>query len=283
MNDNFKPTNLDEKFYDVSVLPSRYNITLDVLFEKVITFHKKIAAILGVDAEFIKNLILDKFQYDITLLVEFCTNDFQDALLVKEKGVYIAKWENGYEERRYFNVYVKQHTYLRNLGSQIARYVLAEKYPFIFNHPTFCYDVAPYEDECIFHIRRDTKLSDIGHILHVYGKKSYTCDYSVQDLIDVLTNNHRQSKTKNCFKIYYDDYADDVSIYLNLQTDVEYQSLTIPFNAIKKHDFNLIKKHIVQNIPLGNNKFYNGLQEEAPYFDNPRIKTLEKIFNENQF
>lgn len=280
MEENKRPTNLGESFYDVSVLPTRYGITLDILFEKVITFHKNIAKLFDVDPEFIKDLILDKFQYDITKLVEFCTWKTPNSLLVKEKGLYSAKWVDNKEIRTYYDIFVKEDSGLRLLGSEIAQYLLEEKYPYIFKNLIFTDKVNPYADESIFHIRRDTKLRDIGHILHVYSDRlmGLKCDYSVQDLIDVLNGDKRESATKSKFFIYYDDTTRTISlsIYLKLEKDI---SLTIPFDALKNHDFNLIRKQAVFNIPLGNKKFYDGLQVDAPYFNHPLIKHLEEIFN----
>ena len=232
----------------------------------------------GIYDYFVKTLIMEYYQYYITRLVEYCTWGGVNTLLVKEKGLYTSRWVDGQETRKYFDVYVREDSGLKLLGSKIARFFLENKYPYIFKNLIFTDKVKPYADECIFHIRRDTKLTDIEHIIHTYSNNLYglNCEYSVQDLIDVLEGNTKTSETKSKFSIYYDDINNDVSIYLKLDTDI---SLTIPFNAIVEHKFDPIRKQILYNIPLGDNKFYNGLQEDAPYFDNELVKQLEEIFN----
>lgn len=267
---------------NATIIAKTLGITENELFQKTISFHKKLAKSLNVSEDFVIAIILKKFNKSLSDLIEFSACGKEEQLY-KEKAVYTIKCDKSthYQTiKNYHNVYVVEKEYNYLIGTDVAECILNYKYPHIFKNPNFIKVVNRFqEDSKIFELTPKTKLKDVESILMKEKGIDYF-DYTIQDLLDVLTNPHEFKKTKeeSLFLIYAQGYDKEyVSIYLELDNKI---SLTIPIKALQYNDWSIIEEAEVFNIPCYPNerRWYTGKQKDAPYFNHPLILKLKELF-----
>lgn len=267
---------------DASVIAEKLGITTRELAHKILTFPKKLAESLKISEDDVFDVIFGRFNKDLSDMIEFSVFGKEEALY-KEKAVYTEKCNaltNWRYVKNYLDVYICEEQYAELIGSDVARFILTNQYPHIFKHPDFVKSVQRFNNDKIFSLTPQTRLRDIDSIL-MKGEGIEYLDYTIQDLIDVITNPHNYDKTKeeSLFSIYAQSACgkDYISIYLNLEKDI---SLTIPIEALQNNDWSVIEDAMVYNIPCYPNKkcWYNGSQKNAPYFNHPLILRLKELF-----
>lgn len=249
------------------------------LFNNVAKFHKELAEALNVSEQYVIHVIFDIFGKEVSDFIEL--NVYGD-ILYKERAlsrtICNAK-TNWVKKTNYYNIFISCKG-AGNFASEVARYILETKYPKIFSYPEFFISVDRFvENDGIFKLNRNTKLIDIHSILLKNSDNTEYFNYTINDLIDVVTNptGYERKKDKSLFNIYaLVGGKEKVSLYLSLDDDV---SLTIPIDALHNKDWSLVENAKVFNIPCypGERRWYSGKQKDAPYFNHPLIKELEYL------
>jgi len=217
--------------------------------------------------------ILDSHLFDFSTLA----NDF-----LVEKDVYYSvlygKRTNYNHIKTYYNVYVVPYPYASLALNNIAEYIVRARFPELFKGNFL--KVEKRFDESIHKLPSSTsaKLSDINSLI------GYENDLTIQDIIDIYTAKDREKAMNEMtatprIKIYADGF-----IALTVDEKHDY-SLCFNIEDLYNKDWEEIEKKHVFSIPLYDEndnlikgKWYKGEQKNAPYFNCPLVKELEKFF-----
>lgn len=260
-----------------------HGLTIDDVFDKVITIHKDIAKIFNLDPSQVKKIILDVTPC-LSNYIEYKYGFVSNGLLLKKDHGERTHYNHSTRrmETTYYDLYLVKRSSPCDI-SKVIKYILNQLYPQIFYNPKFYNVEERYKAKSIKHITTQTRLFDIGNVLYDEFVDAY--DYTVKDLIDLLSqrSNLNEERQKSSFEIYYNDYSEKepISIYLHLPNiNGALVSLTIPLEAIKKHDFSLVENCVVRAIPCYPNekKWYTGKQKDAPYFNHHFVEELKNCF-----
>lgn len=265
---------------NASTIAEKLDITTRELAHKVLIFPKKLAEVLKISEDAILDIIFEHFHKDLSDLIEFSVCGKEETLY-KRDAIYIEKCNAStqwHKIKQFFNVYIVEKEYADLISGEVAQFVLSNQYPHIFKNPKFIKIVNRFNNDNIFSLKLGTKLKDIDTIL-MRGDNLEYLDYTIQDLIDVITNPHGYEKTKkeSLFNIYAQSYSKEyVSIFLELDKNI---SLTIPIETLQSHDWSIIEEAKVYNIPCYPNekRWFTGKQKNAPYFNHPLINELKRI------
>lgn len=194
--------------------------------------------------------------------LEYSTYKCSCSELVFEKGLYKEVWERDSYKKVYYDVYVKEHTYIGLTFKKIITHIIKTYYPKFY--------LFDYED---FPVQEDMP---IGKIPREYQ------DYTLKKLYGMLN--------KRIEKIRYNIYtsADIISLPVKSVMFNNHKfsiSLCIPSQAITDNDFSLIEDFYVHSIiktdaVVGRTEgnFFEGKQKDFPYWDEPVIQDFKKLF-----
>lgn len=194
--------------------------------------------------------------------LEYSTYKCSCSELVFEKGLYKEVWERDSYRKVYYDVYVKEHTYIGLTFKKIITHIIKAYYPKFY--------LFDYED---FPVQEDMP---IGKIPREYQ------DYTLKKLCGMLN--------KRIEKIRYNIYtsADIISLPVKSVMFNNHKfsiSLCIPSQAITDNDFSLIEDFYVHSIikpdaVVGRTQdnFFDGKQKDFPYWDEPVIQDFKKLF-----
>lgn len=194
--------------------------------------------------------------------LEYSTYKCSCSELVFEKGLYKEVWERDSYRKVYYDVYVKEHTYIGLTFKKIITHIIKTYYPKFY--------LFDYED---FPVQEDMP---IGKIPREYQ------DYTLKKLCGMLN--------KRIEKIRYNIYtsADIISLPVKSVMFNNHKfsiSLCIPSQAITDNDFSLIEDFYVHSIikpdaVVGRTEgnFFEGKQKDFPYWDEPVIQDFKKLF-----
>lgn len=196
--------------------------------------------------------------------LEYSTYKCSCSELVFGRGLYKEVWERDSYRKVYFDVYVKEHTYIGLTFKKIITHIIKTYYPKFYLFDTE--DFPVYEDTPVCAIpseyQRYTLKELYGWMKGQVEKIRYNI-YTSADIISlpvksVIFNNHK-------FPI----------------------SLCIPSQAITDNDFSLIEDFYVHSIikpdaVVGRTQdnFFDGKQKDFPYWDEPVIQDFKKLFLE---
>lgn len=218
--------------------------------------------------------ILDSHLFDFST---WHNNDF----LVEEDVYYSVscnKRTNYNQIKTYYNVYVTPYPYASLALNNIAEYIIRARFPELFKDNFL--KVEKRFDENVHKLPSSTsaKLSDINNLM------TYENDLTIQDLIDIYTAKDREKVMDEMIatpriKIYANGF-----IALTVDEKHDY-SLCFTIEDLYNKDWEKIEKKHVFSIPLYDKhdnlikgKWYEGEQKNAPYFNCPLVKELERIF-----
>lgn len=194
--------------------------------------------------------------------LEYSTYKCSCSELVFEKGLYNEVWERDSYRKVYYDVYVKEHTYIGLTFKKIITHIIKTYYPKFY--------LFDYED---FPVQEDMP---IGKIPREYQ------DYTLKKLCGMLN--------KRIEKIRYNIYtsADIISLPVKSVMFNNHKfsiNLCIPSQAITDNDFSLIEDFYVHSIikpdaVVGRTQdnFFDGKQKDFPYWDEPVIQDFKKLF-----
>lgn len=214
--------------------------------------------------------ILDKhlFEYAIT------KNDFK----VGENLIYITKQvREGYNYTTkdiYYDVYITSSMYVGLELNKIAERLILKRFPF-FLRPPFVKEEKRFKDSIKdFPTNPSTLINDLNHYMVLEN------DLTLNDIVKLCAD--KDYANSSIIKTRLSVYADSPnSIYLKVDDDKDY-SLYLTVDSLINSDWNAIKNTEVNNLLLYDDKgklikgkWFNGLQKDAPYFDNPIVKELK--------
>lgn len=184
--------------------------------------------------------------------------------LVFEKGLYKEIWEKNFKKVVYYDVYVKENTYIGLIFKNIITHIIKTYYPKFY---LFDYEGFP--------VQENTPVCDIPSDYH---------DYTLKELYELINGQVE--------KIRYNIYTTTDTISLPVKS-VEFNnhqfpiSLCIPSQAIVENDFSLIENFHVFSIikpdaVVGRTEgnFFEGKQKDFPYWDEPVIQDFKKLFSD---
>lgn len=196
--------------------------------------------------------------------LEYSTYKCGSSELVFEDGLYKQIWEEGNIKMVYYDVYVKENTYIGLTFKKIITHIIKTYYTKFY---LFDYEGFP--------VQVDTTISDIP---------SEYQRYTFKELCGMMD--------KQIEKIRYNIYSSADFIYLPVKS-VEFNnhqfpiSLYIPVQAIVENDFSLIEDCHVHSIikpdaVVGRTEgnFFEGKQKDYPYWDEPVIQDFKKLFSD---
>lgn len=200
----------------------------------------------------------------VSEFLEYSTYKCSCSELVFGRGLYKEIWERDSYRKVYYDVYVKEHTYIGLTFKKIITHIIKTYYPKFYLFDTE--DFPIYEDTPVCAIpseyQRYTLKELYGWMKGQVEKIRYNI-YTSADIISlpvksVMFNNHK-------FSI----------------------SLCIPSQAITDNDFSLIEDFYVHSIikpdaVVGRTQdnFFEGKQKDFPYWDEPVIQDFKKLFLE---
>lgn len=214
--------------------------------------------------------ILDKhlFEYAIT------KNDFK----VGENLIYITKQvREGYNYTTkdiYYDVYITSSMYVGLELNKIAERLILKRFPF-FLRPPFVKEEKRFKDSIKdFPTNTSTLINDLNHYMVLEN------DLTLNDIVKLCAD--KDYANSSIIKTRLSVYADNPdSIYLKVDDEKDY-SLYLTVDSLVNGDWNAIENTEINSLLLydGNGKlikgkWYNGLQKDAPYFDNPIVKELK--------
>ena len=200
----------------------------------------------------------------VSKFLDYSTFKCSCSELVFGRGLYKEVWERDSCKKVYYDVYVKEHTYIGLTFKKIITHIIKTYYPKFY--------LFDYED---FPVQVDTTISDIPSEYQMYTFK---------ELCGMMD--------KRMEKIRYNIYTSADIIFLPVKSVIfngySYSiSLYIPVQAIVENDFSLIEDcHIhgiiKPNAVVGRNEgnFFEGKQKDFPYWDEPVIQDFKKLFLE---
>lgn len=200
----------------------------------------------------------------VSEFLEYTTFKCGSAELIFGRGMYKEVQEKDRVVKVYYDVYVKEHTYIGLTYKKIIAHIIKTYYPKFY--------LFDYED---FPVRLDTTISDIS--------REYQ-DYTLKELCGMMKGQVE--------KIRYNIYSSGDIIFLpvksvNVINHTFQISLCIPVQAITENDFSLIEDFHVYSIIKPdavegrmNENFFNGKQKDFPYWDEPVIQDFKKLFLE---
>lgn len=213
-------------------------------------------------------------------LFDFCTWA-NNGFLVEENVYYSVscnKSTNYNKVKKYYNVYVKPYSYASLALNNIAEYIVRSRFPELFKGNFL--KVEKRFDERIHKLPSSTsaKLSDINSLM------AYENDLTIQDIIDIYTAKDREKAMNEMIatpriKIYADgfialtvDEKHDYALCFTIEDlyNKDWEKIE------KKHVFSILLYDKYDNLIKG--KWYKGEQKNAPYFNCPLVKELEKFF-----
>lgn len=196
--------------------------------------------------------------------LEYSTYKCSCSELVFGRGLYKEVWERDTYKKVYYDVYIKEHTYIGLTFNKIVTHIIKTYYPKFYLFDT--------ED---FPVQEDTPVSDIP---------SEYQRFTLKELYGMLKGQVE--------KIRYKIYTSADIIFLPVKS-VTFNghaypiSLYIPTQAIVENDFSLIEDFHVHSIikpdaVMGREggKFFEGKQKDFPYWDEPVIQDFKKLFLE---
>lgn len=277
-NENIKHTDNKVTFFDSHNIANRWNV--DLLNEKnLLPSVVKLANDWGVEyaniIAFIKanNLLKDCFMYSLY--------GGEHSRMVAENSVYSEKrkWSYGSYtiQKTYYNVYIKENTYIHLMFPKIIEYIITTYYP-----KFAIYEDIPRFDKQI-KIKPNTSIEDIE-------REYKDCKLTALDIVKLLDNpNYSVEKVK---KLKYHIYGDSDVIFYPLTSMLihghKYDiSLYIPREAIVKDDWSLVENKRIFSIIkptanelLGKDKdnWFEGLQKDSPYFNHEDVERVKKCF-----
>lgn len=200
----------------------------------------------------------------VSEFLEYSTYKCSCSELVFGRGLYKEVWERDSYRKVYFDVYVKEHTYIGLTFKKIITHIIKTYYPKFYLFDTE--DFPVYEDTPVCAIPREYQrytLKELYGWMKGQVEKIRYNIYTSADIISlpvksVMFNNHK-------FPI----------------------SLCIPSQAIIGNDFSLIEDFYVHSIikpdaVVGRKEgnFFEGKQKDFPYWDEPVIQDFKKLFLE---
>lgn len=194
--------------------------------------------------------------------LEYSTYKCRSSEFVFEKGLYQEIHEKDYVRKVYYDVYVKEHTYIGLTYKKIVAHIIKTYYPkfYLFDYVDF-----PVQEDM-----------PIGKIPSEYQ------DYTLKKLYGLI---NRQVE-----KIRYEIYTSADIIFLPVKSvnfgKHQYAiSLYIPVKAIVENDFSVIEDCYVHTIikpdaVVGREEgnFFEGNQKDFPYWNEPVIQDFKKLF-----
>lgn len=265
-------------FFDSYNIVKRWNVNL--LTEKnLLPSLVKLANDWKVDYNIIisfiisRNLVKDLFQYSLY--------GGENARMVAEKGVYKEKkkWSYGQYviDKTYYNVYIRENTYIHLILPQIVEHIITTFYPKF----TIYEDVSRFNKE--IKIKPQTTLEEIC-------REYWDCKLTAFDIVKLLNNPKYPNETVK--KLKYKIYGDGNMIYYPITSLMihghKYDiSLDIPREAIINDDwsivenqkvFSMIKPNANELLGRDKNNWFEGLQKDSPYFNHKEVETIKKMF-----
>lgn len=186
--------------------------------------------------------------------------------LVFVRGLYKEVWEKDHNKTVYYDVYIKEHTYIGLTFKKIITHIIKTYYPKFY--------LFDYED---FPIQVDTTISDIPKEYQRYTFKEL-CSMMDKPIEKIRYNIYSTIPTDIIFlpvkSVEFDNHQYSISLY-------------IPVKAIVENDFSLIEDCHLHTIikpdaVVGREegKFFEGKQKDFPYWDEPVIQDFKKLFLE---
>ena len=177
-----------------------------------------------------------------------------------------------------YDVYVVESPYCRLALNKCGNQIMKIFYKWLYKTETY----KPYAD-----LPEGLNETSTPQTLYKNGYDSLTFG----DIKNILNhpNTYKDYEVVKCVYNCYDNMVTikvaDVDIY-----DVHYEhTLIIPIEAIVKRDWSIVENYNVHSIikPDANSKlgkdpnnWFKGLQKDCPYWDNEKVKEIEKNFKE---
>lgn len=268
-SDNMHTTSTEDKFFffDETKVP----FSLEQLFSSL---YASFLLLLGITAEeMIAACKVLAIPY--RSLLDYGTWTSNKTFLVKEKGVYTEKWDRTYQrmKRTYWNVYVTTASFNGNALTEISRYFVKQRYPWLWDialketKPRFS------ENICKLPTNIDTKIDDIPH------EVLFDNDLTIKDLIKIYTEDgYKESTiTKYGVNVYYG--SDNVSIYLKvleMGSKMGNPSLGLSLSDLQNKDWNAVCERTSQEL---DGKVWRWVkQSETKWFSSPLVEEVKKHF-----
>ena len=206
----------------------------------------------------------DLFEYTIT------ATDF----MVAKDGVYTEKWKKNEMVKTSYNVYINSSYYLGCVFNRLAEDWVIKKCPFLYDK-AFTKEVFRFPETVRTMLPTDTKVSidDALHGLSIEGK-----DLTIEDIINIYTvDGYRYDKViKPDFSAY-----EGGDVFLNLG-EKSGHCLHMTVRDLIDKNWDAICERKVYSIengktPDGKNIFYDGRQDEAPYFNCKKVERFKKL------
>lgn len=213
--------------------------------------------------------ILDKHLFEYTI----AKNDFK----VGENLIYITKQVRvGYNYTItdiYYDVYISSNQFVSLVLNKIAERLILKRFPF-FLRPPFVKEEKRFNDSIKnFPTNPSTLISDLNHSM------VFENDLTLDDIVKLCTD--KDYSNSSIIKTRLTVYCEPNSIYLKVDDDRDY-SLYLTVDSLVNGDWNAIENTEINSLLLYDDngklikgKWYNGLQKDAPYFNNPIVKELK--------
>lgn len=190
------------------------------------------------------------------------------SLLIQKDALYAHKverdgWGNCRMKEVFYDLYIVANQFVSLAFNRIAEYIVKERFPFLYKKP-FTTRKPRFDENVIKAFpKKNIRMRDI---------KTYELgDMTIEDFVRSYTNPSYMHTTVELSNVVV--YSEG-QIYLTLEGE---HSLYLNFDALMDKNWKAIENINVHSIPLGNNKFYDGAQKDAPYFNHPLINKLKEI------
>lgn len=281
MPNDFKHVNRKDGFYIANNI-EKYGLSLDNAFQVLSTF-EEIAKTFNVTIEKVVQIVKD-MRIDNRHLFEYSTYKGNNNILIGEKLVYTEKQvriNNRYKcETMYYDVYLKEHTYISCYLVNIISRLFQELFPEISENNVFSTLCRRFPEELKGKINAYTNVRDLPSF-----------DLSCQDIADLINKPEVIDEMVSKSLIHF--YDAKSFFYLSLPKITLYgkeyeQSLQIPYEALMTKNwslvenvkvFSIIKYDANEKLGADANNWFEGLQKDAPFFNHPMVNEFKKYFN----
>lgn len=220
---------------------------------------------------------IDELSISDGRLFDFSTwanNDF----LVEEDVYYsvlCGKRTNYNRVKTFYNVYVSPYQFVSLTLNEIAEHIIRTRFPELFEGNFLKSKKRFNENIHSLPTSKSAKLSDIDYIIKH--------DLTIEDIIDIYTSNDANKVMDSIIayprlKVYADGF-----LALTVDDKHDY-ALIFNIEDLYNKDWDSIKNHHVfsillydENDELIKGKWYEGKQENAPYFSQPLVEELKNF------
>lgn len=202
----------------------------------------------------------------VSEFLEYSTYKCSCSELVFGRGLYKEIWERDSYRKVYYDVYVKEHTYIGLTFKKIITHIIKTYYPKFYLFDTE--DFPVYEDTPICAIPSEYQRFTLKEL---YGWMKGQVEKIRYNIYSTIPTDIIFLPVKS---VEFGNRQISISLYIPVKAIVEND-----FSLIEDcHVHTIIKPDAVVGRKEGN--FFEGKQKDFPYWDEPVIQDFKKLFLE---